>query len=143
MLPRVIPTSWMQDTRARLNTGTVESDAHAYYGHPAENFDGAGGQSLAKRIRSLAGWSDAAGYTISDLTMLRKELLIGSLAAGFATVLVPTWVWQSLFLTGHGVTSSVENVALGPLLAILAFVCSIGNVPLAAALWVGGISFGG
>lgn len=61
----------------------------------------------------------------------------------FATGLVPTWVWQSLFVTGHGVASSVENVALGPLLAILAFVCSIGNVPLAVALWVGGIFFGG
>lgn len=61
----------------------------------------------------------------------------------FATGLVPTWVWQSLFVTGHGLASSVENVALGPLLAILAFVCSIGNVPLAVALWVGGISFGG
>jgi len=75
--------------------------------------------------------------------MLRKELVIGFGVAGFATVLVPTAVWQSLFLTGHGFWSSLENVALGPLLAILAFVCSIGNVPLAAALWVGGISFGG
>jgi uncharacterized membrane protein YraQ (UPF0718 family)/YHS domain-containing protein len=143
VLPRVIPTSWTQDARARLNTGTAEPDAHAHHGHPAEDLNGAGRQPLAERIRSLAGWSDAAGYTISDLTMLRKELLIGFLTAGFATVLVPPWVWQSLFLTGHGVASSVANVALGPLLAILVFVCSIGNVPLAAALWVGGISFGG
>jgi uncharacterized membrane protein YraQ (UPF0718 family) len=75
--------------------------------------------------------------------MLRKELVIDFLVAGFATVLVPTEVWQALFLTGHGFWSSLENVALGPLLAILAFVCSVGNVPLAAALWVGGISFGG
>ena len=75
--------------------------------------------------------------------MLRKELVIGFLVAGFATVLVPTWVRQSLFLTGHGFWSSLENALLGPLLAILAFVCSVGNVPLAAALWVGGISFGG
>ena len=66
---------------------------------------------VRERMRSRAGWSDAAGYTISDLTMLRKELVIGFVVAGFATVLVPTGVWQSLFLTGHGFWSSLENVA--------------------------------
>ncbi|MGB6162326.1 MAG: permease [Pseudonocardiaceae bacterium] len=148
VLPRVIPRRHIENARVRLNTGQGEADGHAHHSHPGVDLDGddpAGEQQrpLAERIRSRAGWSDAAGYTISDLTMLRKELLIGFLVAGFATVLVPTGVWQSLFLTGHGVASSLENVALGPLLAILAFVCSIGNVPLAAALWVGGISFGG
>ncbi|MGH3768497.1 MAG: permease [Pseudonocardiaceae bacterium] len=132
VMPRVITRRDVEAARARLNAGQVEPDGHDHQPRP-----------LAERIRSRAGWSDAAGYTISDLTMLRKELLIGYLVAGFATVLVPNAVWQSLFLTGHGFWSSLENVALGPLLAILAFVCSIGNVPLAAALWVGGISFGG
>ena len=75
--------------------------------------------------------------------MLRKELVIGFLVAGFLAALVPTAFWQSLFLTGHGFWSSLENVVLGPFLAIISFVCSIGNVPLAAALWQGGISFGG
>jgi YHS domain-containing protein len=56
---------------------------------------------------------------------------------------VPTSFWKSLFVTGHGFWSSLENVVLGPFLAIISFVCSIGNVPLAAALWTGGISFGG
>ena len=63
--------------------------------------------------------------------------------AGFAAVVVPTWFWQSLFVTGHGFASSLENVVVGPFLAIISFVCSVGNVPLAAALWSGGISFGG
>jgi hypothetical protein len=168
VLPRVIPERDTQRARARLATGQRAADGHAHRGQPNEGLDGAdsdradsdrddsdrddwdgadsavsGRRPLAERSRSRAGWSDAAGYTISDLRMLRKELLIGFLVAGFATVLVPTWVWQSLFLTGHGFASSLENVALGPLLAILAFVCSIGNVPLAAALWVGGSSFGG
>ncbi len=144
VLPRVIPRRDVEDARARLNTGQGEADGHAHHGQPDEDLDGAEQRRpLAERFRSRAGWSDAASYTISDLTMLRKELVIGFLVAGFATVLVPTAVWQSLFLTGHGFWSSLENVALGPLLAILAFVCSIGNVPLAAALWVGGISFGG
>ncbi|HWR46114.1 MAG TPA: permease [Pseudonocardiaceae bacterium] len=144
VLPRVIPSGWIEGARTRLNAGLGAAGGHAHHGEPAEDLDAERGhRPLRQRIRSRAGWSDAAGYTISDLTMLRKELLIGFLVAGFATVLVPTWVWQSLFLTGRGFTSSLENVALGPLLAILAFVCSIGNVPLAAALWAGGISFGG
>ena len=94
-------------------------------------------------MRSCRGWGDAAGYTISDLTMIRKELLIGFAVAGFLAALVPAAFWQSLFLTGHGFWSSLENVVLGPSLAIISFVCSVGNVPLAAALGQGGISFGG
>ncbi|MGH3671845.1 MAG: permease, partial [Pseudonocardiaceae bacterium] len=146
VIPRVMSRRDIGNARVRLNTG---QDGHAHHGQPGEDLDGddpagdAQRQPLTQRIRSRAGWSDAAGYTISDLIMLRKELLIGFIVAGFATVLVPTAVWQSLFLTGHGFWSSLENVVLGPLLAVLAFVCSIGNVPLAAALWVGGISFGG
>ena len=99
--------------------------------------------SWRTRIRSVSGWADAAGYTISDLTMLRKELIIGFVVAGFADAAVPVRFWRSLFLTGHGFWSVLENVILGPFLAIISFVCSIGNVPLAAALWSGGIAFGG
>jgi hypothetical protein len=149
VLPRVTSRHDIGNARAQLETGQDEVDGHAHHDQPSEDLDGgdpageAQQRPLAQRMRSRAGWSDAAGYTISDLSMLRKELLIGFLVAGFATVLVPTAVWQSLFLTGHGFWSSLENVVLGPLLAILAFVCSIGNVPLAAALWAGGISFGG
>jgi YHS domain-containing protein len=56
---------------------------------------------------------------------------------------VPVAVWHAVFVTGHGWWTSVENAIVGPFVAIISFVCSIGNVPLAAALWQGGISFGG
>ena len=95
------------------------------------------------RLRSGALWTAAAGFALADLRMLRKEIAGGFLIAGFLAVLVPTHLWQDLFLTGHGLGSAVENAALGPLIAMLSFVCSVGNVPLAAALWKGGISFGG
>jgi len=95
------------------------------------------------RLRSSARWRDAATYAIADLTMLRKEIAFGFLAAGFLAALVPAAAWQALFLSGHGAWSSLENAAIGPLIAMLSFVCSVGNVPLAAALWKGGISFGG
>jgi YHS domain-containing protein len=58
-------------------------------------------------------------------------------------VLVPTHVWNDLFIRGHGFWTSLENVLVGPFVAVISFVCSVGNVPLAAALWKGGISFGG
>jgi YHS domain-containing protein len=98
---------------------------------------------LSRRLRSPAAWADAASYTMADLVMLRKEMIVGYLVAGFLAVLVPTTVWNAIFFHGHGVFTSIENVIVGPLIAILSFVCSIGNVPLAAALWKGGISFGG
>jgi hypothetical protein len=95
------------------------------------------------RLRSKAGWADSATYTMSDLTMLRRELVIGYVVAGFLAVTVPTSVWQAVFISGHGFWTSLENAVVGPFIAIISFVCSIGNVPLAAALWSGGISFGG
>src|SRR4051812_49556220 len=52
-------------------------------------------------------------------------------------------VWNALFVEGHGFWTSLENVLVGPFIAFISFVCSIGNVPMAAALWHGGISFGG
>jgi uncharacterized membrane protein YraQ (UPF0718 family)/YHS domain-containing protein len=95
------------------------------------------------RPTSLAGWADAASYTLADAKMLRKEMAAGYLVAGFLAVLVPTSFWHSVFVDGHGFWTSLENVVVGPFIAIISFVCSVGNVPLAAALWHGGISFGG
>jgi YHS domain-containing protein/uncharacterized membrane protein YraQ (UPF0718 family) len=98
---------------------------------------------LRARLRSRAGWTDAASYTMSDLTMLRKEMLIGFLVAGLLATAVPHGVWGAIFLHGHGWLTTLENALAGPMVAILSFVCSVGNIPLAAALWQGGISFGG
>ncbi len=100
-------------------------------------------QPSSERLRSKAGWADSATYTMSDLTMLRRELVVGYTVAGFLAVIVPSSVWQSVFISGHGFWTSLENVIVGPFIAMISFVCSIGNVPLAAALWSGGISFGG
>jgi YHS domain-containing protein len=95
------------------------------------------------RARSKGAWADAAAYAISDLKMLRRELLIGYGVAGFLAVVVPTDAWNAVFLHGHGDRTMFENALVGPAIAVVSFVCSIGNVPLAAALWKGGISFGG
>ena len=139
VLPRVVPAAEQTAAREALTVPAAGNDAHAGHGEPDTHSPG----SWRTRIRSRAGWADAASYTISDVTMLRKELVIGFVVAGFAEAAVPISFWQSLFVTGHGFWSVLQNVLLGPFLAIISFVCSIGNVPLAAALWSGGISFGG
>lgn len=127
----------VQAARRRLERDAI-STAHQHH-----QTDAAGAERWVDRVRSRAGWADAAAYTMADLTMLRKEMVLGYLVAGFIAVLVPASVWNVVFFHGHGVATSVENALVGPLIAMLSFVCSIGNVPLAAALWKGGISFGG
>jgi uncharacterized membrane protein YraQ (UPF0718 family) len=141
VLPRVVAVPEQDAARSRLaGAGQDHDHDHAHAG--SGNADDAS-ESLRNRLRSVRGWSDAASYTVSDLTMLRKEIAIGFVVAGFADAAVPVSFWQSLFVTDHGFWSVLENVVLGPFLAIISFVCSVGNVPLAAALWTGGISFGG
>ncbi len=124
--------------RERLTAETTDGHDHG----PAEDVD-LQRQPWSTKLRSRAGWADAATYTMADLTMLRRELVIGYTVAGFLAVAVPSHVWNVVFLHGHGFWTSLENVVVGPLIAIVSFVCSIGNVPLAASLWAGGISFGG
>jgi uncharacterized membrane protein YraQ (UPF0718 family)/YHS domain-containing protein len=103
-----------------------------------------GRQSLqmAEMPTGKATWKDACGYTIGDFTMVRVELILGFAVAGLATI-VPVSFWNKLFLTGHGFFSALENALISPFIAFISFVCSVGNVPLAAALWHSGISFGG
>jgi hypothetical protein len=123
----------VETARERLSSGDGDDYAD----------DALRSEPWSRRLRSRSGWADAASYTMADLTMLRREMLVGYLIAGFLAALVPTAVWNTVFLHGQGAWTRVENVVVGPFIAIISFVCSIGNVPLAAALWHGGISFGG
>ena len=142
LLPRLVPRRWIEAARERLEhgdaTGLTGHEEHAGHGQREDS-----GQSLAGRLGQQSRWADAAGYTVADLTMLRREIVVGFVAAGFIAVAVPLGFWNAVFLHGHGVWTLIENAVLGPFVAIISFVCSIGNVPLAAALWKDGISFGG
>src|SRR5580692_5066238 len=126
------------EARERLHSDAGHDHQHG----PPENAE-LQRQPWSAKLRSKGGWADSATYTMADLTMLRKELVIGYVAAGFLTVLVPVHFWNDVFLHGHGFWTSAENVMVGPFIALISFVCSVGNVPLAATLWKGGISFGG
>jgi uncharacterized membrane protein YraQ (UPF0718 family)/YHS domain-containing protein len=99
--------------------------------------------SWRRRLSSLSAWSDVAHNFRADWQMLYKEIAVGFLLAGFIAQLGNAF-FNGLFLThAGGVPGALENVLVGPLIAVLSCVCSVGNVPLAAVLWSGGISFAG
>jgi uncharacterized protein len=113
-------------------------DGHHH--HDATASDG----SLAERLRQRETWLRVAQSFAMDWSMLWKDLLLGFLIAGALAVFVPAGVWQALFVKGASPWIQVPaNALLGPLVAVLSFVCSIGNVPMAAVLWGAGVSFGG
>src|SRR5262249_50287573 len=96
-----------------------------------------------RRALSLDAWTDVAHNFRGDVAMLWKEIAAGFLIAGYVALL-PAGLFNGLFLTDSGgALRLVENAVVGPIVAALAFVCSIGNIPLAAVLWAGGISFSG
>jgi uncharacterized membrane protein YraQ (UPF0718 family) len=89
-------------------------------------------------------WVLVAQNFAMDWSMLWKDLLLGFLIAGALSVFVPDGVWQALFVKSASPWVQVPaNALLAPLVAVLSFVCSIGNVPMAAVLWGSGVSFGG
>src|SRR5438270_242983 len=99
--------------------------------------------SMWRRLRSPEGFTATANYFVMDWTAIWIDIARGLLVAGALAAWVPEHFWCSLFLDGHPTLAILWQPVVGPAVAILSFVCSIGNVPLAAILWNGGISFGG
>ncbi|MBV9942613.1 MAG: permease [Solirubrobacterales bacterium] len=96
-----------------------------------------------ERLTSIEAWSDVAHNFRGDWQMLWKEITLGFLLAGFIAQLGKGF-FESLFIRHAPVPlPTIENVIIGPIIAVISFVCSVGNVPLAAVLWSGGISFAG
>jgi uncharacterized membrane protein YraQ (UPF0718 family) len=102
-----------------------------------------GGRSVWQRLRSPEGFTATADYFVMDWLAVWKDVFGGLLIAGALAAWVPESFWQRFFLVDHPTLAKVWGPLVGPAVAIVSFVCSIGNVPLAAVLWNGGISFGG
>jgi YHS domain-containing protein len=125
----------------RLEARAREHAGEAATGH--QHHSAGSDLRWSERLRSAEAWSDVAHNFRGDWQMLWKEIGAGFLLAGFVGLL-PMDVFNALFVTdAPGAVRTVENVVAGPLIAVLSFVCSVGNVPLAAVLWAGGISFAG
>ena len=99
--------------------------------------------TIRQRLLSMSAWSDVGHNFRNDWSMLWKEITIGFLLAGFVGQLHNSF-FNALFIThAPAGIKLIENAIVGPIIAVLSFVCSVGNVPLAAVLWSGGIGFAG
>lgn len=134
LLLRVFVSPQLEE-RARVHAQAADS-GHQHHA--------AGGQlSWRQRLTTASAWSDVAHNFRGDWQMLWREITIGFLLAGFVAQLGNGFL-HSLFLTGSPhIVQTVWGAFIGPVIAVLSFVCSVGNVPLAAVLWSGGISFAG
>jgi len=112
-------------------------------GHAEMDMSVEGGGALWQRIKSSDGITATSHYFVMDVVAVWKDIAGGLLLAGALAAWVPPDFWKTFFLTSHPVAATLWGPIVGPLVAIFSFVCSVGNIPLAAVLWNGGISFGG
>jgi uncharacterized protein len=112
-------------------------------GHAEMDMSLTEGGSLWQRLTSNEGLTAISHYFVMDWAAVWLDIVGGLLIAGAMTAWVPHAFWQSFFLVEHPLLASFWGPIAGPLVAIISFVCSVGNIPLAAVLWNGGISFGG
>src|SRR6266446_10869086 len=111
-------------------------------GHASMDMSVSGGTFLSRLI-SGRGFMAVSNYFVMDWASVWVDILLGLLIAGALAAWVPDSFWRAFFFTSNPTLAKIEGPLVGPLVAIVSFVCSVGNVPLAAVLWRGGISFGG
>jgi uncharacterized protein len=112
-------------------------------GHAAMDMSISSGGGFWHRLVSRDGYTSASNIFVMEWAAVIRDIAAGLLIAGAVAAWVPDTFWQHLFLTGHPLAAKLWGPVIGPVISMLSFVCSIGNVPLAAVLWNGGISFGG
>lgn len=101
------------------------------------------GKGIFSKIFSDNGYTAISHFFVMDWVSVWIDILLGFLIAGALAAWVPASLWQTFFLTSNPTLSFITGPLVGPLVAIISFVCSVGNIPMAAVLWNGGISFGG
>jgi uncharacterized membrane protein YraQ (UPF0718 family) len=135
----VLRQNLIREAAAQADKGVAGS----MEGHAAMDMSIAGTGSFWTRLLSAEGLTSVAHVFVMEWAAIWRDLVAGLLIAGAIGAWVPNSFWQGLFIDGHPTASAVWGPIIGPLVAVVSFVCSIGNVPLAVVLWSGGISFGG
>src|SRR5438094_1430601 len=129
----------VKEAREQANRGMKgKMEGHAEMDMSVEE-----GGSLWQRLTSSEGITATSHYFVMDWAAVWKDIAGGLLIAGAVAAWVPPDFWKEFFLVSHPVAAKIWGPLVGPIVAALSFVCSVGNVPLAAVLWNGGISFGG
>jgi uncharacterized membrane protein YraQ (UPF0718 family) len=129
-----------------LDAARAQADrglAGSMEGHAAMDMTIPGEGGLLHRLRSRQAFTAVSHVFVMEWAAFIRDIVAGLLIAGAVAAWVPDAFWGHLFLTGHPLVSKIWGPLIGPVVSLLSFVCSIGNVPLAAVLWNGGISFGG
>src|ERR1700730_15423154 len=133
-------------TRDLLDEARRQADkgiAGRMEGHAEMDMSVGGDGSLWQRITSDQGFTAISHYFVMDWASVWLDIAGGLLMAGALAAWVPAEFWQSFFGVDHPLLATLWGPIVGPLVAVISFVCSVGNIPLAAVLWNGGISFGG
>lgn len=129
---------WVDDAREQAKKGLAgKMEGHAGMATMAKQ------GSWRERLTSSEGWTSISHYFVMNWDMLWKDIVVGLLISGTLGALVPAGFWHAAFFADNPVLAKLWGPIVGPLIALASFTCSIGNVPLAAVLWNGGISFGG
>jgi uncharacterized membrane protein YraQ (UPF0718 family) len=136
---RFLSPQLVDDARRQADRGLVGR----MEGHAEMDMSVTEGGSLWQRIRSDQGLTAISHYFVMDWAAVWLDIAGGLLIAGALAAWVPQEFWQSFFLIDHPLLATIWGPIVGPLVAVISFVCSVGNIPLAAVLWNGGISFGG
>jgi uncharacterized protein len=135
---RALTPALVGEARANADRGLVGR----MEGHADMDMSVAEG-SIASRVLSDRGFTATSHFFVMDWASIWVDIVVGLLIAGALAAWVPESFWQAFFFVDHPLIAKIWGPLIGPLVAVLSFVCSIGNVPLAAVLWNGGISFGG
>jgi uncharacterized membrane protein YraQ (UPF0718 family) len=131
--------SLVREARIQADKGIAGS----MEGHAAMDMSVQRDGSFARRLLSREGFTSVSHVFVMEWAAIIRDLVIGLLVAGAIAAWVPDGFWRGFFLTGHPLAAELIDPLIGPAVAIISFVCSIGNVPLAVVLWKGGIDFGG
>jgi uncharacterized membrane protein YraQ (UPF0718 family) len=136
---RFLKPEMLQEARQQADRGVLGR----MEGHAEMDMSITQSGSIWQRLRSPQGFTAVSNHFVMDWAAVWMDIFGGLLVAGALAAWVPNSFWQGLFLQHDGALATIWGPLVGPLVAVLSFVCSIGNVPLAAVLWNGGISFGG
>ncbi len=135
----VLRQKLIEDARRQADRGLAGS----MEGHAAMDMSVSGDRGFWRRLLSADGATSVSHVFVMEWAAIYRDLAAGVLIAGAIGAWVPDSFWQGLFFDGHPLLSAIWGPVIGPLVAVVSFVCSVGNIPLAVVLWTGGISFGG
>ena len=136
---RFLGRELLEEAKAQADLGI----AGRMEGHAEMDMSITEGGSLWQRITSEQGFTAISHYFVTDWASVWMDIAGGLLISGALAAWVPAEFWQLFFGVDHPLLARLWGPIVGPLVAVISFVCSVGNIPLAAVLWNGGISFGG